>query len=189
MNTSIESIERRVCKTLMEKLPFPAKETFLVAYNRGWGNRLEVDESNPFSGLFILKWKLERDTAEFEKLSGIFARKRNKVSDTPPQVARQNADLDAWIERTKGEMRAVLREEDQGIVKDYSLGRFFNAVREADRNLRQIQRTIVWNEEIFTGRRIIRHIGLAANGQDGQEAPASKLAGTGTHDNKNGGAE
>ena len=36
MNTSIESIERNLCKTLMEKLPFPAKETFLVAYNRGW---------------------------------------------------------------------------------------------------------------------------------------------------------
>ena len=176
MNTSIESIERNLCKTLMEKLPFPAKETFLVAYNRGWGNGLEVDETNPFSGIFILKWKLERDTAECAKLTGVFARKRNKVSDTPPQVARQNADLDAWIERTKGEMRAVLREEDRGIVEDYSLGRFFNAVREADRNLRQIQRTIAWNEEIFTGRRIVRHIGLAANGQDGREARRGGLA-------------
>lgn len=165
----IENIEQRVCKILMEKLPFPAKETFLVAYNRGWGNRWEVDESNPFSGIFILKWKLEKDTAEYEKQSGIFARKRNKASGTPPQVARQNADLDAWIERTKGEMRAVLREEDQAIIEDYSLGRFFNAVREADRKLRQIQLTLAWNEEVFTGRRIIRNIGLAANGPDGQE--------------------
>ena len=66
-------------------------------------------------------------------------------------------------------MKSVLREEDQGIIEDYSLGRFFNAVREADRNLRQIQYTIAWNEEVFTGRRIIRNIGLAANGQDGQE--------------------
>ena len=169
MTSDIENIEQRVCKTLMEKLPFPAKETFLIAYNRGWDNRWEVDETNPFCGIFILKWKLENDTTECEKLTGVFARKRNKVSDTPPQVAQQNADLDAWIERTKGEMKSVLREEDQGIIEDYSLGRFFNAVREADRNLRQIQYTIAWNEEVFTGRRIIRNIGLAANGQDGQE--------------------
>ena len=184
MNTSIESVERNLCKTLMEKLPFPAKETFLVAYNRGWGNRYGIDESNPFAGLLLMKWKLERDAAECEKLTGVFARKRNKVSDTPPQVARQNADLDAWIERTKGEMRAVLREEDQRIVEDYSLGRFFNAVREADRNLRQIQRTLEWNEEIFTGRRIIRHIGLSADGQDGREARRGGLA-----DQDEGGAE
>ena len=159
VNTSIENIEQLVCKTLMEKLPFPAKETFLVAYNRGWGNRWEVDETNPFSGVCILKWKLEKDTEEFEKLTGVFARKRNKASGTPPQVARQNAELDALIERTKGEIRAVLRVEDRRIVEDYSLARFFNAVREADRNLRQIQRTLAWNEEVFTGRRIIREGG------------------------------
>ena len=187
MIAEIENVERRVCKTLMEKLPFPAKETFLVAYNRGWGNGLEVDESNPFSGIFVLKWKLEKDTVEFEKLSGVFARKRNKASGTPPQVARQNADLDAWIERTKGEMRAVLREEDQMIVEDYSLGRFFNAVRDADRNLRQIQQTLAWNEEVFTGRRIIRNIGLSANGQNGREAASSKLGGT--RANEKGGEE
>ena len=35
MNTSIESVERNLCKTLMEKLPFPAKETFLVAVQGG----------------------------------------------------------------------------------------------------------------------------------------------------------
>ena len=75
MNSDIKSIEQRVCKMLMEKLPFPAKETFLIAYNRGWGNRWEVDESNPFCGLFILKWKLEKDTTECEKLTGVFARK------------------------------------------------------------------------------------------------------------------
>ena len=155
----IENIERVFCKTLMEKLPFPAKETFLIAYNRGWGNRWEVDETNPFCGILILKWKLEKNTEEYEKLSGVFARKRNKASGTPPQVARQNADLDAWIERTKDEMRAVLREEDQAIIEDYSLTRFFNAVREADRKLRQIQQTLAWNEEVFTGRRIIREGG------------------------------
>ena len=165
----IENIERVFCRMLMEKLPFPAKETFLIAYNRGWSNRWEVDETNPFCGILILKWKLEKNTEEYEKLSGVFARKRTKASGTPPQVARQNADLDAWIERTKDEMRAVLREEDQAIIEDYSLGRFFNAVREADRKLRQIRQTLAWTEEVFTGRRIIRNIGLAANGQDGQE--------------------
>ena len=65
--------------------------------------------------------------------------------------------------------------------------RFFNAVRDADRNLRQIQQTLAWNEEVFTGRRIIRSIGLSANGQNGREAASSKLGGT--RANEKGGEE
>ena len=39
MNTSIESVERNLCKTLMEKLPFPVKDLFIGGYNRKGGAR------------------------------------------------------------------------------------------------------------------------------------------------------
>ena len=97
MNTSIESVERNLCKTLMEKLPFPAKETFLVAYNRGWGNRYGIDESNPFAGLLLMKWKLEKDNKKWGELEGVYSRKHNKAEGTPPPVEQENEELETQI--------------------------------------------------------------------------------------------
>ena len=189
MNTSIESIEQRVCKTLMEKLPFPAKETFLVAYNRGWGNRLEVDESNPFAGLLLMKWKLEKDNEKWGELEGVYSRKHNKAEGTPPPVEQENEELETQIADIKHDIKAVLREEDQGIVEDIALRIFFSAVREVDLGLRHIQQTLEWNATKFRIQRTERLGRMVAKWREGREAPASKLAGTGTHDNKNGGAE
>ena len=185
MNTSIESIERNLCKTLMEKLPFPAKETFLVAYNRGWGNRYEIDETNPFAGLLLMKWKLEKDNEKWGELEGVYSRKHNKAEGTPPPVERENEELESQIADIKHSIKAVLREEDQGIVEDIALRIFFNAVREVDQGLRQIQQTLEWNATKFRIQRTERLGRMVAKWREGREAPSSKL--DGTHANEKGG--
>ena len=168
MNTSIGSIERNLCKTLMEKLPFPAKETFLVAYNQGWANRYGIDESNPFAGLLLLKWKLEKDNEKWGELEGVYSRKHNKAEGTPPPVERENEELESQIADIKHGIKAVLREEDRGIVEDIALRLFFNAVREVDQGLRQIQLTLEWNATKFRIQRTERLSRMVAKWQGGQ---------------------
>ena len=55
--------------------------------------------------------------------------------------------------------------------------------------MRQIQQTLEWNTIEFRVQRTERLGRMVAKWREGREAPSSKLDGTGTHDNEEGGAK
>ena len=144
MRYDAKTVTTDLIEELFHILPFPIKNTFMIAFNQHEGPG-GCSEMNPFSDVFRLVDRL----AEDEKWAMKFSDKLNRkiAIDTygkPPQVAKTNPEIERGIREAFETLRGCLDPDHWELLDSRGFKRFVAAVREANLEHRQSALTLDW---------------------------------------------
>ena len=144
MKYDAKTVTTDLIEELFHILPFPIKNTFMIAFNQHEGPG-GCSEMNPFSDVFRLVDRL----AEDEKWALKFTDQLNRklcldAYGKSPQVAKTNPEIERGIREAFDTLRGCLDPDHWELLDSRGFKRFVSAVREADYKHRQSARTLDW---------------------------------------------
>ena len=157
MRYDAKTVTTDLIEELFHILPFPIKNTFMIAFNQHEGPA-GCSAMNPFCEMFRLLDRLAEDEKRASKLGDKFSRKL--VIDSygkPPQVAKSNPEIERGIKETFETLRGCLDPDHWELLDSRRFKRFVSAVREADCEHRQNALTLDW---IDRRRKDVRQAGM-----------------------------
>lgn len=145
MRYDAQTVTSGLVEELFRILPFPIKNTFMIAFNQHEGPARSCSEMNPFCDVFRLVDRLAEDEKWAVKLGDKFNRKLDlDTYGKPPQVAKTNPEIERGIKEAFETLRGCLDPDHWELLDSRGFKRFVAAVREADREHRQSARTLDW---------------------------------------------
>ena len=145
MRYDAKTVTSDLIEELFRILPFPIKNTFMIAFNQHEGPARGCSEMNPFCDVFRLVDRLAEDERWAVKFGDKLSRKLGlDAYGKPPQVAKANPEIERGIREAFETLRGCLDPDHWDLLDSRGFKRFVAAIREADYKHRQSARTLDW---------------------------------------------